>query len=119
MKLVLHDKLNREMVSEHRMRLFAIDGGFEVAKTGSTTLIINVLDVNDNRPKFSSNAYDVTVVENTPPGTVILQVSATDSDSGNNGLVEYGFTSSTMESLGGRLFSIDSTSGSIAVKVTN
>jgi len=101
------------------MRLFAIDGGPVMAKTGSTTLIINVLDVNDNRPKFTNSAYDVTVVENTPPGTVILQVSATDSDSGNNAIVEYGFTSSTMESPAGRLFSIDSATGNVVIKVGN
>ena len=80
-------------------------------------VVVNVLDINDNRPRFTSSAYDVTVVENTPPGTVIFRVSATDSDAGSNGIVEYGFTSSTAESSAGRLFSIDSATGNIAVKV--
>lgn len=117
MKLKLREKLNREVVAEHRLQLFAIDGGAPVAKTGSTTLIVNVIDVNDNRPRFTNNAYDVTVPENTPPGTSVLQVSATDGDAGNNGVVEYSFTTSTLNSPAGRLFTINNTTGDVVIKV--
>jgi Cadherin domain len=116
-KLILREKLNREVVAEHRIQMYAIDGGAPQAKTGSTMLIVNVLDINDNRPKFTNNAYDITVAENTPPGTVVLQVAATDGDTGNNGLVEYSFTTSTLNSAAGRLFTIDNTTGNIVIKV--
>ena len=43
---------------------------------------INVEDANDSPPEFTSNAYNVTLLEATPFGTVVLTVSAHDLDSG-------------------------------------
>ncbi len=36
---------------------------------------IFVVDTNDNEPNFDSDVYNVTVPEDTPPGTVIFEVS--------------------------------------------
>ncbi|CAH2285593.1 neural-cadherin-like [Pelobates cultripes] len=54
-----------------------------------TTVHINVTDVNDNVPFFTSSAYEVTVPEGAEVGTSIVQVLATDLDSGQNGKVNY------------------------------
>jgi hypothetical protein len=35
---------------------------------------VNIVDENDNVPKFSDVSYDVTIPENVRPGTVILRV---------------------------------------------
>ncbi|XP_078611887.1 uncharacterized protein LOC144882156 isoform X2 [Branchiostoma floridae x Branchiostoma japonicum] len=44
---------------------------------------------NLNRPNFAQNIYRIQVVENTPVGTVVATVRATDNDTGINGEVKY------------------------------
>ncbi|XP_078611889.1 uncharacterized protein LOC144882157 isoform X2 [Branchiostoma floridae x Branchiostoma japonicum] len=44
---------------------------------------------NLNRPNFAQNVYRIQVVENTPVGTVVATVRATDNDTGINGEVKY------------------------------
>lgn len=48
-----------------------------------------VQDVNDNAPVFSSSVYSGIVPEDALVGTSILQVQATDADTGLNGRVRY------------------------------
>ncbi|KAG7153827.1 Cadherin-87A-like [Homarus americanus] len=49
-----------------------------------------VLDnINDEEPVFSSPVYDAQVAENSPPGTVIMGVTATDADEGQFGVITY------------------------------
>lgn len=55
-------------------------------------LTINVLDVNDNAPRF--RPFGVTnfteqILEGAQPGTTLLSVSAVDPDKGPNGQVTY------------------------------
>ena len=52
---------------------------------------VNLIDVNDNRPSFSSAVYESSVLENSTQGVIVTQVSATDLDSGVNGRVFYSF----------------------------
>ena len=62
---------------------------------------------------FSPLKYrsDIFVEENTPPGTVIFQVRATDADYGNNSLITYALLPSEYAAK----FSIDPSSGNITV----
>ena len=43
-------------------------------RTGTATVSVEVLDVNDNRPIFLQNSYEVSVLENVANGTSVLQV---------------------------------------------
>lgn len=53
-------------------------------------VLVKVLDINDNAPKFSNQIYTVQVDELTSVDTTILdQIQAVDLDSANNGLIEY------------------------------
>lgn len=45
-----------------------------------TSVSIQVLDVNDNKPKFDKSVYDAFVPENSPVDLTVLQVTATDAD---------------------------------------
>ncbi|XP_029447582.1 LOW QUALITY PROTEIN: neural-cadherin-like [Rhinatrema bivittatum] len=54
-----------------------------------TTVYVNVTDVNDNVPFFTSSAYEVTVPEGAAAGTSVTRVVATDLDSGSHGKVHY------------------------------
>ncbi|XP_078086838.1 protocadherin Fat 1-like [Mustelus asterias] len=55
----------------------------------STTVIINVTDVNDNPPKFSHNVYSAEISEDALHGELVLKVTATDTDGPLNNLIHY------------------------------
>ncbi|KAA8596026.1 hypothetical protein FQN60_011317, partial [Etheostoma spectabile] len=50
-----------------------------------TTVYINVTDVNDNVPFFTSSIYEASVTEGAESGTLVFQVLANDLDLGLNG----------------------------------
>ncbi|GAA6083675.1 neural-cadherin isoform X1, partial [Tachysurus ichikawai] len=50
-----------------------------------TTVYVNLTDVNDNVPFFTSSIYEASVTEGVEVGTLVLQVSANDLDLGLNG----------------------------------
>lgn len=51
--------------------------------------IIEVLDINDNTPQFSSPILTLSIPENTHTGTLFSIPVAVDRDSGSNGVAEY------------------------------
>ena len=57
--------------------------------TDMTVVNVIVLDLNDNRPRFSSENYSVTIEENTPVGNSVFQVTANDQDMLDNGVLRY------------------------------
>ena len=59
--------------SQYRLRLMAYDGG-EPSRSASVDIIVSVTDSNDNRPRFTSDEYSASVVENAARGTVVVQV---------------------------------------------
>ncbi|RUS71225.1 hypothetical protein EGW08_021015, partial [Elysia chlorotica] len=50
---------------------------------------MNVKDANDNEPVFDPMTYYMEISENAPVGTLLVDVNATDIDSGLNGIVRY------------------------------
>ncbi|XP_073775592.1 cadherin-23 isoform X3 [Danio rerio] len=102
--------LDRETQASYRLVIEAIDNGPAGGRrTGTATVYVEVLDVNDNRPIFLQNSYETSVLENIPRGTSILQVQATDADQGENGKVLYRILSGNNGQ-----FSMDSLSGLIS-----
>ena len=51
-------------------------------KTATATLEITVTDLNDNKPEFEVEQYNMTVIENLPVGFRIMQFTAVDRDTG-------------------------------------
>ena len=82
----------------------------------TTQLQINIQDVNDNPPVFEQKSYERTVSEDIPNSASILEVKATDEDSGRNGKVTYSIKNS-----GGvnSAFEIDSYSGQIFLRIAS
>ncbi|XP_058142017.1 protocadherin gamma-B5 isoform X19 [Dasypus novemcinctus] len=105
-ELALEKPLDREQQSYHRLVLTAVDGG-DPPLSGTTELRIQVTDANDNPPVFNQDVYRVSLRENVPPGTPVLQVSATDQDEGANSEITYSFHRT------GQVFNLDSKSGEI------
>ncbi|XP_030047593.1 protocadherin-10 [Microcaecilia unicolor] len=91
-ELVLQRPLDRERQALHRYVLTAVDGG-QPPRTGTALLSVRVLDSNDNAPAFAQPVYSVALPETAPPGTLVLQLNATDPDEGPSGEVAYSFGS--------------------------
>ncbi|XP_036933503.1 protocadherin alpha-13-like isoform X2 [Acanthopagrus latus] len=89
-ELVQLKALDREKQAVIKLTLTAVDGG-KPPKTGSLHINVNVLDANDNTPSFSKTLYKARVNENAIAGSLVIQVSATDLDEGDNGRVIYSF----------------------------
>lgn len=112
-QLVLKETLDREVKESYQIKIYAFDGGHP-AKSGSITVEVAVTDVNDHRPEFERDSYEIEVVENSPPKRGLLTVKATDADSGPNGAIRYKFSAKST-SIYGNLFSIDAESGQISL----
>nr|XP_061793164.1 protocadherin alpha-4-like [Nerophis lumbriciformis] len=110
-ELVLQSLLDREKQAVITLILTAIDGGTP-AKSGTMTIVVNILDINDNAPVFSQNLYKCSVYENIEIGTSIITLNATDLDAGEHGLVFYSFTDMSRGKQNA-LFSIDKNSGTV------
>ncbi|XP_039518997.1 protocadherin beta-15-like isoform X13 [Pimephales promelas] len=89
-ELVLQKQLDREHQKEVTLILTAVDGGTP-PRSGTVAIHVTVLDANDNAPVFSQAVYKVSLPENAPVDTVVVTVSATDADEGQNGEVTYEF----------------------------
>ncbi|XP_016305813.1 protocadherin beta-15-like [Sinocyclocheilus anshuiensis] len=87
-ELVLNKELDREQQKEVTLILTAVDGGTP-PRSGTVAIHVTVLDANDNAPVFSQAVYKVSLPENSPLDTVVVTVSATDADEGQNGEVTY------------------------------
>jgi len=86
--------LDREWVESYNLRVIARDmpGGGSDQKSSTVVVKVNLLDVNDSPPQFSQSRYTAVVPENSPIGTLVSQVSATDPDLEINNVVQYDFS---------------------------
>nr|XP_055185393.1 LOW QUALITY PROTEIN: cadherin EGF LAG seven-pass G-type receptor 1 [Nyctereutes procyonoides] len=83
-------ELDYEDQAAYTLAITARDNGIP-QKSDTTSLEILILDANDNAPRFLRDFYQGSVFEDAPPSTSVLQVSATDRDSGPNGRLLYTF----------------------------
>ncbi|XP_058596968.1 cadherin EGF LAG seven-pass G-type receptor 1 isoform X1 [Neofelis nebulosa] len=83
-------ELDYEEQAAYTLAITARDNGIP-QKSDTTSLEILILDANDNAPRFLRDFYQGSVFEDVPPSTSVLQVSATDRDSGPNGRLLYTF----------------------------
>ncbi|XP_077042435.1 protocadherin gamma-B4-like isoform X6 [Agelaius phoeniceus] len=112
-ELVLRHSLDRESEPSLRLTLTALDGG-DPPRTGTAQLWINVTDANDNPPVFAQDRYRVSLREDTPPGSTVLNVTASDADTGTNAHIAYGF--GEMPDKGLRKFTVDAQRGTITLQ---
>ncbi|XP_010900446.1 protocadherin-18b isoform X2 [Esox lucius] len=91
-ELVVVRELDRELLSSFQLQLTASDNGVP-PKSGSTLLKISISDSNDNSPAFDEQTYVINLLENSPLGTLLIDLNATDPDEGTNGKIVYSFSS--------------------------
>ncbi|XP_061832506.1 protocadherin-1-like isoform X1 [Nerophis lumbriciformis] len=83
----VNNLLDREETERYEFRVAAADKG-SPSRTGTATVVINVLDRNDNDPKFMLNGYSFSVIENMPPLNPVGVVTVSDVDKGDNARVK-------------------------------
>lgn len=77
--------LDREMRDRYILKVNANDSAWSI----STDVIIDITDVNDNRPVFSDPFYTVVLSEMKDKEVFVVQVHATDADLGQNSTILY------------------------------
>ncbi|XP_053677097.1 protocadherin-like wing polarity protein stan [Anopheles nili] len=80
--------LDYESVRSYRLVIRAQDGG-SPSRSNTTQLLVNVLDANDNAPRFYTSQFQEAVLESVPVGYNIVRVQAYDSDEGANSEITY------------------------------
>ena len=80
--------LDRETQDVYSFDIEGYDGGIH-PRTGTTTVNVNILDVNDNQPYFIAKSYDFTIPENYPITDTFDFVVGTDSDIAPNNVLYY------------------------------
>ncbi|XP_054840770.1 protocadherin beta-16-like [Eublepharis macularius] len=111
-ELVLEKQLDREEDAQFFLILSAFDGGTP-KRTGTAQIKVKVLDNNDNFPQFGDSVYKVKVKENTPRGTLVTKVEATDRDFGPNADITYSFSQVSENVL--RSFNLNKFTGELTV----
>lgn len=83
-------EIDYEDLASYTLAIIARDNGIP-QKSDTTYVEIIILDANDNTPQFGRDKYLGSVLEDAPLMTSVLQISASDRDSGSNGRVSYTF----------------------------
>lgn len=116
-QLLTAREFDRETSGLHFAAIRCADGGTPARLTTRNITVI-ITDTNDNAPTFSKDVYEVTVPENSPWGTVVTRLSASDMDLGDNGHITYLLDRRDKAKLAsGRRFHVDPDTGVITTLV--
>ncbi|XP_016407965.1 protocadherin-19 isoform X1 [Sinocyclocheilus rhinocerous] len=89
--LITKQKIDRDAVCRQTAKCFI---SLEVMSNSMEICVIKIeiIDVNDNAPRFPTNHIDIEISENAAPGTRFPLEGASDPDSGSNGIQTYTIT---------------------------
>ncbi|XP_034453511.1 protocadherin alpha-C2-like isoform X2 [Hippoglossus hippoglossus] len=110
----LKKTLDREQQAVHNLILTAVDGGTP-ARSGTASVIVRVLDTNDNAPTFDKAIHNIKILENSPIGSLVIHLNATDLDEGSNSDIIYSYSLYTSEKTQ-ETFNLNPSTGEITVK---
>lgn len=109
--LKLQKSLDHETTKWYQLTLLSQTNHENYEIVTSVSVNIQVKDMNDNEPVFESDPYEAVIVENLPSGTQVIQVKATDQDSGTNGHVVYSLDPKLNSREISELFAVNGESG--------
>ncbi|XP_070465237.1 protocadherin Fat 4 isoform X2 [Equus przewalskii] len=99
--------LDREKISQYVLTIKSSDKGSPSQST-SVKVIINILDENDNAPRFSQ-IFSAHVLENSPLGYTVTRVTTSDEDIGINAISRYSVMDTSLP------FTINPSTGDIVI----
>ncbi|XP_020618416.1 cadherin EGF LAG seven-pass G-type receptor 1-like [Orbicella faveolata] len=91
-KIVVQKPLDREIIPNYTLRVTATDNG-NPPRYGETSVTVLLRDVNDRTPVFQFQDYQSEVKEDSPVGSTVTTVQATDMDSAENTVLTYSIAS--------------------------
>ncbi|XP_034242049.1 cadherin-related tumor suppressor [Thrips palmi] len=105
--------LDYDTVPEHHLNITATDLGLD-GRSATASLTVMLTDINDNPPTFNQSAYEASIQENSPPGTVVFTAHATDKDSPKNAVIHYSIVGGS----GKDAFDVDPRTGVVTARVS-
>lgn len=104
--------LDRETIPKYQLIVVAFDTptNSSLSFTSTATIIITIVDINDNLPVWDYTYVSVGVLDTEPVNYNLVTLQAHDSDIGTNGIVQYEFLGDYDED-----FAIDPTSGNVTI----
>ncbi|PKK21812.1 cadherin-related family member 2 [Columba livia] len=95
------------------VQIVANDMGNPADCCSTATVTIDLIDSNDHIPEFPQSTYNLSVMENSPDGTVIApNITAYDPDSGVLGQITYQLLPQSIH----EIFMVNATTGAVLVK---
>lgn len=104
--LCVDAELDREEQDLYELKVQASDHG-SPPLSSEMVFVLKVSDTNDCHPVFEKDTYTISIPEDTPLGSSLVQVQARDTDEGDNSDIRYSILKPSQDSL----FSIDPRSG--------
>ncbi|XP_044768376.1 protocadherin alpha-10-like, partial [Neomonachus schauinslandi] len=90
-EIKVNGKIDFEETKLWKLQIEAVDKG-NPPMFGHCTILVEILDINDNAPELLVTSLSLSVPEDATLGTVIALISVTDRDSGANGQVTCSLT---------------------------
>ncbi|XP_030245298.1 fat-like cadherin-related tumor suppressor homolog isoform X2 [Drosophila navojoa] len=116
--IVINANVDYEIIKIYNLTIKATN---MAAQSSCQNVIIHVLDMNDNIPKFLQTEYIGSVSESAPLGSYVhiiddkkkrhLKLNVSDADVGPNAMLQYNI----LDDLASQMFKIDSTTGAIEI----
>uniref|UniRef100_A0A8D8W2C8 Protocadherin-16 n=1 Tax=Cacopsylla melanoneura TaxID=428564 RepID=A0A8D8W2C8_9HEMI len=111
--LVVARQLDREKCSEYKLEVRALDTSTSSNPQSSAVAIkIEIVDVNDNAPRWDENPLTLSIDEDTLVGSSLWNLTARDADDGSNGELRYSLVRQYPE---GTHFSVDHLTGTLTL----
>lgn len=104
--LCVNSELDREEKDLYELKVQAFDSG-SPSLSSEMVLLLRVSDTNDCPPKFKKDVHIISIAEDAPQGSSLIQFQAQDADEGINSDIRYSILKSNQDSL----ISIDPESG--------
>ncbi|KAM7290979.1 cadherin-related tumor suppressor [Ixodes scapularis] len=108
-QVILMAPLDRERTGSYTLTVIARDTGARVQHTSTATVLVQVLDENDNAPEFVPGPLRADVLETTAVGFELHRFSAMDRDLGMNGEVAFAIAAGNVK----EAFKVDSVTGAL------
>ncbi|KFZ55917.1 Cadherin-related family member 2, partial [Antrostomus carolinensis] len=98
------------------VQIIANDTGNPTDCCSTATVTIDLIDTNDHIPEFPQSTYNLSVMENSPDGTIIApNITAYDPDSGVLGQITYQLLPESIR----KIFMVNATTGAVLVQNGN
>ncbi|XP_013785873.1 cadherin-related tumor suppressor-like, partial [Limulus polyphemus] len=90
-QLYVRNELDRERQGYYSLTVQAKDNGTK-PRSSEVSVVIHIIDENDNKPQFRNDTFTFYVAENEPPDTYIGRLIADDEDKGKNAELSFSIT---------------------------